>query len=299
MENSFKLITGNAFDELKTIENNSIQLTVTSPPYFNLRKYTNDEQDEIGREATLKEYIARLADVFDILRQKTKGDGLLFLNLGDSYINGQLAGVPWRVALELIDRGWILRSDIIWKKPNAMPSSVKNRPTVDHEYIFMFAKSKNYYYNQDAIREPHVTFSESSKMRGGRNHFGKRGSTPEKGKNSGNSNLHNGRWDQAFNPLGRNKRTVWEIPLSKFRGAHFAVFPEKLVEICILAGSKPGTLVCDPFSGSGTTGVVALKYGRKYIGCDINPVYTNMARKRLNKIENSLFNRSVDTILQW
>ena len=299
MENSFKLITGNAFDELKTIENNSIQLTVTSPPYFNLRKYTNDEQDEIGREATLKEYIARLADVFDILRQKTKGDGLLFLNLGDSYINGQLAGVPWRVALELIDRGWILRSDIIWKKPNAMPSSVKNRPTVDHEYIFMFAKSKNYYYNQDAIREPHVTFSESSKMRGGRNHFGKRGSTPEKGKNSGNSNLHNGRWDQAFNPLGRNKRTVWEIPLSKFRGAHFAVFPEKLVEICILAGSKPGTLVCDPFSGSGTTGVVALKHGRKYIGCDINPVYTNMARERLNKIENSLFNRSVDTILQW
>ena len=136
-------------------------------------------------------------------------------------------------------------------------------------------------------------------MRGGRNHFGKRGSTPEKGKNSGNSNLHNGRWDQAFNPLGRNKRTVWEIPLSKFRGAHFAVFPEKLVEICILAGSKPGTLVCDPFSGSGTTGVVALKYGRKYIGCDINPVYTNMARERLNKIENSLFNRSVDTILQW
>ena len=299
MENSFKLITGNAFDELKTIENNSIQLTVTSPPYFNLRKYTNDEQDEIGREATLKEYIARLADVFDILRQKTKGDGLLFLNLGDSYINGQLAGVPWRVALELIDRGWILRSDIIWKKPNAMPSSVKNRPTVDHEYIFMFAKSKNYYYNQDAIREPHVTFSESSKMRGGRNHFGKRGSTPEKGKNSGKSNLPNGRWDQAFNPLGRNKRTVWEIPLSKFRGAHFAVFPEKLVEICILAGSKPGTLVCDPFSGSGTTGVVALKYGRKYIGCDINPVYTNMARERLNKIENSLFNRSVDTILQW
>ena len=165
MENSFKLITGNAFDELKTIENNSIQLTVTSPPYFNLRKYTNDEQDEIGREATLKEYIARLADVFDILRQKTKGDGLLFLNLGDSYINGQLAGVPWRVALELIDRGWILRSDIIWKKPNAMPSSVKNRPTVDHEYIFMFAKSKNYYYNQDAIREPHVTFSESSRRK--------------------------------------------------------------------------------------------------------------------------------------
>jgi len=105
-----------------------------------------------------------------------------------------------------------------------MPASVKNRPTTSHEHVFLFAKSKDYFYNADAIREPHVTFTEASKMRGGRNHFGKRNGTPENGKNKGNPNLHNGRWDQAFHPLGRNKRTVWDIPLSKFRDAHFAVF---------------------------------------------------------------------------
>ncbi|RMG06352.1 MAG: hypothetical protein D6735_04110 [Acidobacteria bacterium] len=132
--------------------------------------------------------------------------------------------MPWRVALGLQDAGWILRSEIIWHKPNAMPASVKNRPTTSHEHVFLFAKSKDYFYNADAIREPHVTFTEASKMRGGRNHFGKRNGTPENGKNKGNPNLHNGRWDQAFHPLGRNKRTVWDIPLSKFRDAHFAVF---------------------------------------------------------------------------
>ena len=119
-----------------------------------------------------------------------------------------------------------------------MPSSVKNRPTTDHEYVFMFANSPDYYYDADAIREPHVTFTEQSRMMGGRSHFGKRGSTPESGKNGGNPNLHNARWDQAFHPNGRNKRTVWEIPLSKYPEAHFAVYPEKLVEPCILAGSQ-------------------------------------------------------------
>ncbi len=167
--------------------------------------------------------------------------------------------------------GWILRSDIIWYKPNAMPSSVKNRPTTDHEYVFLFAKTQDYYYDIDAIREPHVTFSPESRMKGGRNHFGKKNGTPENGKNAGNANLHNGRWDQAFHPKGRNRRTVWEIPLSKSRDAHFAVFPEKLVELCILAGSPTGGIVLDPFIGSGTTVVVAQRLGRKYVGIEINP----------------------------
>ncbi|MCI7637114.1 MAG: site-specific DNA-methyltransferase [Oscillibacter sp.] len=284
MESRFRLITADAREALETLPDNSIQVTVTSPPYFNLRRYTNQLELEIGREKTVADYVNHLVETFDVLKAKTRDDGLLFLNLGDSYVHGELAGVPWRVALALSDRGWILRSDIIWKKPNAMPSSVKNRPTVDHEYVFMFAKSKSYYYDQDAIREPHVTFSPESKMRGGRNHFGKRGGTPEQGKNAGNSNLHDARWDQAFNPLGRNKRTVWEIPLGKFRGAHFAVFPEKLVEICVDAGSFANSLVCDPFSGSGTTGVVALRKGRQFFGCDINEEYNAMARARFEGI---------------
>ena len=133
----------------------------------------------------------------------------------------------------------------------------------------------------DAIREPHVTFSENSQMKGGRNHFFKKGSTPERGKNGGDNNLHDARWDQAFHPKGRNKRTVWSISLSKFRDAHFAVFPEKLVETCILAGSKEKGIVLDPFFGSGTTGVVAQRLSRKYLGIERSAKYCKMARKRL------------------
>ena len=191
--------------------------------------------------------------------------------------------MPWRAALALKDEGWLLRSDIIWHKPNAMPSSVKNRPTTDHEYIFLFAKSKQYYYDIDAIREPHVTFSEKSRMKGGRNHFGKTGGTPEKGKNAGNSNLHDGRWDQAFHPKGRNWRTVWEIPLSKFRDTHFAVFPERLVERCILAGCPEGGIVLDPFIGSGTVAVVAQRLGRRFVGFDSNLKYCEMTRDRVRQ----------------
>jgi site-specific DNA-methyltransferase (adenine-specific) len=180
-----------------------------------------------------------------------------------------------------MDDGWLLRADCIWHKPNAMPSSAKSRPTIDHEYVFFLTKSAEYYYDANAVREPHVTFSEHSRMRGGRRHFGKRGGTPEAGKNGGSNNLHDGRWDQAFHPLGRNKRSVWSIPLSKFREAHFAVFPEKLVENCVLAGSPLGGLVLDPFLGSGTTALVAKKLGRNYLGIDCSPDYCQMAKRRL------------------
>ncbi|WP_308023440.1 DNA-methyltransferase [Neisseria oralis] len=290
----WNIINDDAVSGLKKLEDSSIQLTITSPPYYNLRNYACGES-EIGKESSINEYINKLQDVFEILFKKTKSDGLLFLNLGDSYINGELAGIPWRVALSLKELGWILRSDIIWHKPNAMPSSVKNRPTVDHEYIFMFAKSKQYKYNQDSIREPHVTFSELSKMRGGRSHFGKREGTPEKGKNEGNKNLHDGRWDQAFHPQGRNKRTVWSISLGKFRGTHFAVFPEKLVEVCVKAGSDSNDLICDPFSGSATTGVVAIRLNRRFIGIELSENYCQLAEDRLKSEVPNLASRSLHT----
>jgi site-specific DNA-methyltransferase (adenine-specific) len=205
----------------------------------------------------------------------------LWLVLGDKYLEGRQLGMPWRVALALQDDGWWLRSDIIWHKPNAMPSAVKTRPTTDHEYIFFLTKSKHYFYDADAIREPHVTFSEHSRMRGGRRHFFKVGGTPEKGKNSGNDNLHKARWDQAFHPKGRNRRTVWSIPLSKFREAHFAVFPEALVKTCLLAGCPPGGTVLDPFLGSGTTAVVARRHHRHFIGIERVAAYCEMACRRL------------------
>jgi len=283
------ILCGDSLNTLKNIPSAAVDCIVTSPPYYGQRDYAVDGQ--LGGEDTPKEYVKKLANLFDECKRVLKESGTLWLNLGDKYLDGNLLGMPWRVALALQDRGWILRNDIIWHKPNAMPHSAKNRLTTDHEYIFFFTKKgANYFYDQDAIREEHVTFSEKSKMKGGKNHFGKNGGTPEKGKNGGNSNLHDGRWDQAFHPNGRNKRTVWNIPLSKFRDAHFAVFPEKLIEPCILAGCPAGGVVLDPFFGSGTTGVVASKLSRKYIGLELNPEYVEIAKKRLSNLQIDLLN---------
>ncbi len=273
------ILNGEALQVLKQLPDSIIQTVVTSPPYYGQCDYGVPLQ--IGIELTPEEYLNRLLDIFDEMKRVLKDDGTFWLNMGDKYINGNLAGLPWRLALGLKQRGWILRSDIIWYKPNAMPSSVQNRPTCDHEYLFLFSKNLKYYYNADAIREPHVTFSDKSKMKGGRNHLGKQGGTPEQGKNSGNSNLHRGRWDQAFHPKGRNKRTVWEVPLSKNREAHFAVFPEKLIEPCILSSSLEGSLVLDPFFGSGTTGLVSIAKGRKFIGIELNSEYCQIAANRI------------------
>jgi site-specific DNA-methyltransferase (adenine-specific) len=274
-----QIVCGDALERLRTLPDASIDCTVTSPPYFRQRDYPSPVQ--IGVEATPAAFVERLQAVFGECLRVTKETGSLWIVIGDKYVDGELLGTPWRVALALKEVGWRLRSDVIWQKPNAMPSPVRTRPTTDHEYVFFFSKSKKYYYDADAIREPHVTFTDKSQMRGGRNHFGKRGGTPEQGKNAGNSNLHSGRWDQAFHPKGRNKRTVWSISLSKFREAHFAVFPEKLVETCILASCPPNGVVCDPFVGSGTTPVVARELDRDYIGFDCVEEYCEMARKRL------------------
>ena len=279
--NENAILCGNSRQVLSSLPDDSVHCIVTSPPYYQQRDYST--QIQIGNEETAEMYIAALQGVFQECQRVLRPDGTLWLNLGDKYQNGNLLGLPWRVALALQSDGWILRSDIIWHKPNAMPSSVKDRPTTDHEYVFLLAKTAEYYYDIDAIREPHVTFTEKSKMKGGRNHFGKVNGTPEEGKNGGNANLHDGRWDQAFHPLGRNRRTVWEIPLSKFRDAHFAVFPEKLVELCVLAGSPQNGVVLDPFLGSGTTAVVAQRLGRKYIGIDSNPEYCAIANQRLHQ----------------
>jgi DNA modification methylase len=274
-----QIYCGDSLTKLAELPGDLVDCTVTSPPYFRQRDYTGDAQ--IGIEQTPEEYIERLVAVFGEVLRVTKESGSLWLVIGDKYVKGEQLGMPWRVALALKEIGWRLRSDVIWHKPNAMPSPVKTRPTVDHEYVFFFTKSKDYHYDADAVREPHVTFSENSKMRGGRNHFGKRGGTPEKGKNSGNSNLHNARWDQAFHPKGRNKRTVWSISLSKFRKAHFAVFPESLVETCIKASCPDEGVVLDPFSGSGTVAVVGSRLNRHYIGIDCVEEYCEMARERL------------------
>jgi DNA modification methylase len=275
-----RIYHGDALSVLSSWSEELVDCIVTSPPYYRQRDYAG-EAGQVGMEETPQEYVCRLVAIFRQCRRVLKESGSLWLVIGDKYDGGEQLGLPWRVALALVDVGWILRSDCIWHKPNAMPSSVKNRPTTDHEYIFFFTRSKSYHYDADAIREPHVTFSENSRMKGGRGHFGRRGGTPEVGKNGGDNNLHDGRWDQAFHPLGRNKRTVWSIPLSKFRGAHFAVFPESLVRTCLLAACPDGGLVLDPFLGSGTTAVVAKKLGRKYLGIDCSEEYCAIAKERI------------------
>jgi site-specific DNA-methyltransferase (adenine-specific) len=274
-----RVLRGDALEVLQSLPGELADCIVTSPPYYRQRDYTSQQQ--IGQEESPEAYIERLTAVFIECRRVLKSSGSLWLVLGDKYVNGELLGLPWRLALSLMQGGWILRSDVIWHKPNAMPSAVKNRPTTDHEYVFFFTRSKEYHYDADAIREPHVTFSPQSRMRGGRNHFFKRGGTPEAGKNAGQSNLHDARWDQAFHPKGRNKRTVWSIPLSKCREVHFAVFPESLVETCVRAGCPEAGTVLDPFLGSGTTAVVAQRLGRRFLGIDCVPAYCEIARKRL------------------
>ena len=277
---TFQVICSDVRKGLSRLNDSSVDTVVTSPPYYGQRDYESDIQ--IGHEKTIEDYVDTLVEIFGAVRRVLRPEGTLWLNLGDKYLNGQLQGLPWRVALALQADGWVLRSDIIWHKPNAMPSAVKNRPTTDHEYIFLLTRStKDYYYDADAIREPHVTFTNQSRMKGGRKHLGKRGGTPEAGKNRGNPNLHDGRWDQAFHPKGRNKRTVWSMPLSKYRDAHFAVFPESLVEHCVKAGSPPKGVVLDPFCGSGTTGLVSLRIERDFIGIDCSQRYCDMASERL------------------
>lgn len=286
------IILGDSWQVAKYLPSEYVQSIITSPPYFGHRNYSGEKENlqalEFGQEAEPREYVNKLVLLFSELHRVLKNNGTLWLNLGDTYRNNQLLGIPWRVALALQDAGWLLRSEIVWHKPNAMPSSVKNRPTIDHETIFLFAKHSQYYYDADSIREPHVTFSEESKMRGGRNHLGKRNGTPELGKNKGNNNLHNGRWDQAFHPLGRNKRTVWSIPLGKFREAHFAVFPQKLVQTCISASTSENDLVLDPFMGSGTTAFVAKQLKRHFIGIELVPEYGEIALKRVRNLRHQM-----------
>jgi len=314
-----KLYHGDALDVARTLPSESVQTIVTSPPYFGLRDYGEDGQ--IGAEETLGEYIDRLVALFHELRRVLADDGTLWLNLGDSYagagygnhdINGSawkdaagldrrqgrqqtlkkaleadgipaknLMGVPWRVALALQADGWILRSDIIWAKPNPMPESVTDRPTKAHEYLFLFAKSPRYYYDTNAIREDGSPESAARYASGYK----------AWGKNQREGSQTDDRKAREYEPsiVGRNKRSVWEVATVPFPGSHFAVYPPDLIRPCIRAGSAVGDTVLDPFSGSGTTGAVATYEGRKYIGIDLNREYLDL----------SLRTRFAQPVLSW
>lgn len=298
-----RLYRCDVLDGLRHLPSNSIQCVVTSPPYWGLRDYGVESQ--IGLEETPELYVNRLVEVFHEVRRVLTDDGTLWLNLGDSYagsmkglgadgkhygggkqitntgsVVGQLrpakaqeiglkskdlVGIPWMVAFALRADGWYLRQDIIWAKPNPMPESVKDRCTKGHEYLFLLTKSSRYFFNVDAIKEPAVGGPAGNKER-------KQRPTP-------NPALA-GAIPWAGGEL-RQKRSVWTVIPQKYKAAHFATFPEKLVEPCLLAGSAKGDIVMDVFSGSGTVGVVAKRLGRRYVGLELNKDYVKIAKERI------------------
>jgi DNA modification methylase len=265
-----KILTGDCRAILPTLEAGSVQCCVTSPPYWGLRDYGTDGQ--LGLEATPQEYIEKMVAVFREVKRVLKDNGSLWLNMGDGFQNKQLVGMPWRLAMSLQADGWYLRSDIIWHKPNPMPESVTDRPTKAHEYIFLLAKAERYYYDNEAIREPHA-----EPWRGNGEH---EIDNPIFSKNRMVEGIS---WTPAvrqYNPAGRNKRSVWTIATQPYAEAHFATFPEEIPKFCILAGSKPGDTILDPFAGSGTVGKVALELGRCAILIELNPKYVQLIENR-------------------
>jgi DNA modification methylase len=274
----WKISTGDSRELVKRLDPQSVRTIVTSPPYFGLRDYGIDGQ--IGLESEVEDYVGALVEIFRHAREALKDDGTLWLNLGDSYGKGkQLMGIPWRVAFALQADGWYLRQDIIWHKPNPMPESVKDRCTKAHEYIFLLSKSQKYYFDYEAIQEDSIHYQTDKRAGKGNIKYldGKRNGTEGQGQHA----------FVTINPK-KNKRSVWSINVKSFREAHFATFPIDLITPCILAGSKPGDIVLDPFNGAGTTGVASIQNGRDYLGFELNPEYVAISEKRLGGI-NPLF----------
>ena len=328
MTTSATLHIGDALTVLRTMPAESVHCVVTSPPYWGLRDYGTGTCDhviaemrtkrgldacakkqggggstpmdeypkmmartvcpkcgarradqQLGLEATPADYLARMVELFEEVRRVLRDDGVCWMNMGDGYMHKNLIGMPWRLALALQDAGWWLRSDCIWHKLNPMPESVTDRPTKSHEYVFLLTKSERYFWDGDAVREPaeYGRRIHSEKWRSG--------------KDNGDGHRSGGGSITGSDPsVGRNIRTVWSIATQPFSGGHFATFPEELVRRCVAAGSRLSDIVLDPFAGAGTTGVIALRMGRSFIGVELKPEYAEMARSRIVD-DAPMFNR--------
>lgn len=289
--NQATILVGDVRSRLADIADGSVQCCVTSPPYWGLRDYGNN--DQIGLEQTFEHYVSQMVIVFREVWRVMCDDGTLWLNLGDTSLPGkQMAGIPWRVAFALQADGWILRQDIIWSKPNPMPESVKDRCTKSHEYLFLLTKSNRYYFDDLAIAEPATTKPGATwSQRKAAGATAGNVIVGHKTRNGTQRVVHGkGVTSNLTRQDGlRNKRSVWTINTKPFRGAHFAVMPEALVEPCILAGSRKDDLILDPFTGSGTVGVVALRHGRNFIGTELNPDYAEIAHQRISH-DQPMFN---------
>ena len=294
------ILFGDCRETLKQFDEKA-RVCVTSPPYYGLRDY-GGENNQIGMEQTPEDYVDEMVKVFRLVRDNLTDDGTLWLNIGDSYYNYRsdgnypkqsvsktrqdlptktpvrgnklegykskdLIGIPWMLAFALRKDGWYLRQDIIWHKPNPMPESVKDRCTKAHEYIFLLSKSKNYYYNNEAIKEPV------------KQDWGTRDRTNGKYHNEGTGLQPHSGLTKSYTK--KNKRSVWSVTKKPYKGAHFATFPPELIEPCIKAGSEVGDIILDPFMGSGTTAMVAKMLDRYYIGCELHEDYGNLIQERV------------------
>ncbi len=288
------LLCGDALTLLRTLSNESVQCCVTSPPYWRLRSYLPGNHPkksfEIGQEDTAECYVEKLVEVFHEVRRVLCNDGVLWLNLADTYVEKQLQGLPWRVALALQADGWCLRSDVVWNKPNSIPDSVEDRPTQSHEYLFLLTKMKQYSYHADSVREPHQT---GDRGLGNTWQTRKANGSPTRYGLQSEAQSHD---YMGKHPLGRNKRSIWSVNTIAYPEAHFATFPPKLVEPCVLAGSRENDVILDPFLGSGTVALVALQHGRRYLGIELNEEYITLAKKRIATVQPVLWSEGTEGI---
>ena len=294
------ILFGDCRETLKQFDEKA-RVCVTSPPYYGLRDY-GGENNQIGMEQTPEDYVDEMVKVFRLVRDNLTDDGTLWLNIGDSYYNYRsdgnypkqtvsktrqdlptktpvrgnkldglkqkdLIGIPWMLAFALRADGWYLRQDIIWHKPNPMPESVKDRCTKSHEYIFLLSKNKNYYYDNEAIKEPV------------KQDWGTRDRTNGKYHNEGTGLQPHSGLTKSYTK--KNKRSVWTVTKKPYKGAHFATFPPELIEPCIKAGSQVGDIILDPFMGSGTTAMVSKMLDRYYIGCELHEDYGDLIQERV------------------
>ena len=315
-----KILQGDSLQVLRTMPDKSVNCCITSPPYYGLRDYGMDAQ--IGLEESPEEYIEKLTAVFREVRRVLTDDGTLWVNIGDTY-NGNkkgntevnknrkvaessnfykriwngakekdLLGIPWMLAFSLRSDGWYLRNDIIWDKPNQMPDGAKDRCTKAHEYVFLLSKSQRYYFDYEAIQEEACYDARKDTLSKGSQKYNNDSYLPDHTKSLAGASHE--RWQYKTDEDGevirvKNKRDVWHVPTKPNREAHFATYPEELITPCVLAGSRVGDVILDPFFGSGTTGRVATQYNRSYIGIELNPEYIEIAKHRANEVQLSLF----------
>ena len=287
-----------SLEGLKKLPAKSIDMCVTSPPYYNLRDYKNVRQ--IGIEKSVEGFVKNLCDIFDEVRRVLKDEGVCWVNIGDSYRNKALLQVPSRFEIEMVQRGWHLRNEIIWSKPNPQPISAKDRFWTNHEKFFMFVKNpKKYYFNQPRVPQAEI----SIRRMFSKNHVDKRKDKDTTEKEGFSLSSH--RQDEHYKRMRdkmdiskdfdyeelvksgniptRPKFTVWDVSSKGYKGAHFAVYPQELVTDPILSSSPEGGVVLDPFMGSGTTALVAMANSRNFIGFEVNMEYQKLALERIAK----------------